>query len=562
MNARPLVAAVALLALAACGPSGPAIQEVRPSKGEQNVAADAPVRVVFNHDMDRGSVESRFSMMPAIEGCDRVSCPLVWKGRTMTLNHPLHQFAPDTHYRVSLKAGYRDAAGRAEGTDHFWDFRSEAAPSIGSVVPGDGTTGAGVDADIYLQLSRNVLVPPAQELTLTGAGDPEPVPYRVGVSPEDPRKLVISPLVLLRPRTAYTLHVGSGISDSHHNPLGTPRDVRFVTGNLALTHTLAFLVRDRGGTSASAVAILRPPAGLNAPAPSVRILHRSSQPIRAFAWSSDSTAIFVLGDDGRVARVGLDGQPGEDSGMTASAIAANPSRPEVALVSEGVLHVWRPGTDGLDIAVPQAGQVRGAPAWSGDGRRIALAVDDGRGGAVLRVVDRETLSVADIPGTAVPAGGSTLAWSFDGSALAFTTAAGEVGVYRPLAAQGSGVVKVGVLETTALAWSSDGGTLFAAGSPSPGRASLLYRAPGVPVEGQAGGFVQVSTSRAGDRQPAAPSFDRRFAFLRPAAGVPQVWIMNNDGTATTQLTFATYDADARLVTDGAEQLRWSPGNAP
>jgi len=561
VKVRPLTVALALLALVACGPSGPAIQEVRPSKGEQNVSADAPVRVVFNHEMDRASVESRFSLSPAIEGCDSVSCPLVWKGRTMTLNHAQHQFTPDTPYRVSIKAGYRDTSGRAEGNEHFWDFRSESAPSIGSVVPGDGSTGVGVDADINIRLSRNVVVPPLQELTLTGAGDPEPVAYRVGVSPEDSRVLVVSPLALLRPRTAYTLHLGTGVIDSHHNALGTARDIHFVTGGLALTHTLAFLVRDGAGQTASSVAMLRPPAGINSPAPSLRILHRSSQPIRAFAWSSDSAAIFVLGEDGRTARVPLDGQASEDSGFSATAIAANPVRPEVALVSNGVLRVWRPGPSGLDVSVGQAGQVRGVPAWSGDGRRVAVAADDGHGGNTLRVVDRETLSVSEVP-VALPSAGSTMAWTADGGALAFTTAAGEVSVYRPLAAQGSGPFKLGTLEAAALTWSSDGATLFAAGSALPGRPSLIFRAPGVPVDGQAGGFTQVATSRAGDRQPVAPSFDRRIAFLRPAAGVPQVWVMNNDGTGTTQLTFATYATDARLVTDGADQLRWSPGNTP
>jgi len=111
-----------------------------------------------------------------------------------------------------------------------------------------------------------------------------------------------------------------------------------------------------------------------------------------------------------------------------------------------------------------------------------------------------------------------------------------------------------------MTWSSDGATLFAAGSLMTDRPTLVHRAPGQPVDGQATGFTPLLASRAGDSQPVAPSFDRRVAFLRPSAGVPQLWIMNNDGTGITQLTFATYNADERLVTDGVDQPRWSPGN--
>ena len=563
MKARLSLVVLALLALAACGPDGPAIQEVSPPKGEQNVAGDAPVRIVFNHDMDRGSVASRFSVVPAIDGCDRVSCPIVWSGRAMILNHPVHQFAPDTRYRVTLKAGYRDSAGRAETSDHFWEFRTEAAPSIGAVSPADGSTGAGVDVDVTLQLSRNVLVPPALELTLTGTGDPEPVPYRIAVAPDDLRRLVLSPLSLLRPHTLYTLHVGAGVSDSHHNALGTPHAFQFTTGAVDLTRSLAFLVRDRDATTSTRVALLRPPAGLNAPAPSLRILYRSSEAIQSYGWSWDSAAIFVHGADGHLEMVPLDGTTAPtDSGFSATSMAPSPSRPEVALVAAGALHIWRPGAAPADVSVPQAGRVMSTPAWSGDGRRVALAVDDGHGGRELRVLDRETLSVSVVPGAALPAGGSVMAWSFDGSALAFTRAGGEVWVYRPLAAQGTGLVKLGTLETNAMTWSSDGGTLFAAGSQLPDRPALIHRAPGQPVDGQATGFVPLTASRGGDSQPVAPAFDRRIAFLRPAAGVPQLWIMNNDGTGITQLTFATYDAEERLVVDGAGQPRWSPGNVP
>jgi hypothetical protein len=559
--ARPALAVLLVGVLAGCGPDGPAIQEVSPAKGENNVAADAPIRVVFNHDMERASVESRLSLAPALEGCDQVACPLTWSGRALVLNHPLHPFAPDTRYRVSLRAGYRDSAGRAEGNDHFWEFHSESAPSIGTVTPGEGSTGVAVDADLSLQLSRAVLVPPVQELTLVGAGDPEPLQYRVAVAPDDSRRLVISPLALLRPRTAYTLHVGAGVSDNHHNTLGAGRDFHFTTGTADLARSLGFLVRDKAGQGASRVALLRPPAGLNSPAPSLRVLYHSDQPIASFAWSSDAARVYILGADGRVEVVPLDGTPAGDSGIVASALASSPAHPEVAYVAGGALHLWRPtAVPAGDLPVPQAGRVSGSPAWSGDGRRLAFSVDDGHGGLALRVLDRETLSVSEVGGGPLPSSGPVLAWSPDGSALAFTRAGGEVWSFRPLAAEGNGLLKLGNLEATALSWSSDGDALFAAGAAA-GKPALLYRALGQPLDGQAAGFTAFSSSRGGDSDPAAPAFDRRLAFLRPAAGAPQAWIMNNDGTGVTQLTFAGYDSDERLPADGVDQLRWSPGTS-
>lgn len=555
---------VGAVALAACGPDGPAIQEVSPNKNETNVAGDAPVRVTFNHDMDHASVESRWRLEPAIEGCDPTSCPISWKGRVFSLTHPGHQFAPSTKYRVTLRSGYRDTAGRVEGLEHFWEFTSEGAPSISSVTPGDKSTGVAVDADIVIQLTRNVLVPTPDQVTVSGAGDGGSQAYRAAIAPDDARKLVVSPLHLLRPRTLYTIHVGAGMEDLHHNPVGTPHDFTFTTGALDLTRSVAFLVRDDTEGTSSRVAELRPPPGVNAPAPSLRLLFAGTQPIASFAWASDSSLLYVLDTAGMLSVAPLDGSLATDSGVRAAAIAANPARDELAYVSAaGALHLWRRGgLPGGDVVVAQAGRVAGAPVWSGDGRRLAFVTDGGQG-PVLRVLDRETLSVSDVPGVVPSASGTVFAWSFDGSALAFTrsTSGPEVWTYRPLAAQGNGLARIGALQAQSLAWSSDGSLVFASGTAPGSSQQLLERALGQPVDGQASGFTAVRGTKSGDVQPIAPAFDRRVAFVRQAAGTPQLWIMNNDGTGVSQMTFATYDRDEKLPSSGIDQPRWSPGGS-
>jgi Tol biopolymer transport system component len=562
----PLVAALLGTMLSACSPSGPAIQEVSPAKGESNVAGDAPIRVVFNRDMDHASVESRLKIKPVIEGCDSTTCPTSWSGRAMTVKHPQHQFATGIRYEVTIAAGYRDSTGQAAGLDHFWDFTTESAPSVGSVTPADRSTGVAVDADITVQLSRSVMLPPPPELTLTASDDPEPVIYRIAIAPDDTRRLVLSPLAPLRPHTAYTLHIGAGVVDSHHNPIGTARDVRFTTGALDLTRTIAFMVRDDTGTTSSRIAELRPPAGVNAPAPSLRVLYRGDHPIQSFSWSFDSTAIYAVDDTGLMTVAPLDGSPARGTGVVATVVAANPMRDEVAYGGrQGALHILQHSATAAptDLPLPQAGQVSGFLSWSGDGRRLAFAAADGHGGYRLRVLDRETLSVSEVAGVSLEAEPKVMAWSFDGAALAFVRpgAGGhEAWTYRPLAA-GDGLLRLGAIETGSLSWSSDGGSVFAAGVAPGSEQPLLERALSQPVDGQTAGFSVIRGSQPGDSQPAAPSFDRRLAFVRQAAGRPQLWIMNNDGTGVAQLTFATYDQDERLPAYGVDAPRWSPGGA-
>ncbi|MDQ6747095.1 MAG: Ig-like domain-containing protein [Candidatus Dormibacteraeota bacterium] len=571
MSVRRASQALALLpvlllvaALPGCASSGPAIQEVSPAKGEGNVAGDAPIRVVFNRDVDRASVESRLKIQPAIEGCDHTTCPVRWNGRTMIMRHPQHQFAASTRYQVNIASGYRDSAGQVAGLDHFWDFTTEGAPRIVSVSPADRAAGVAVDADIVVQFSRSVLLPPPPELTLTAADDPEPVSYRLGIAPGDTRRLVMSPLLPLRPRLGYTVHVGPGVMDVHHNPIQTATDFHFTTGALDLSRNLAFLVRDEAGATFSRVAELRPPAGVNAPAPSLRVLYTASHPILSFAWASDSTALYVLDTTGGLIAAPLDGTPARAIAGGVVAEAANPVRDEVAYVSQaGELHLARRSAPSAvaDVAVGQAGQVRGTPAWSGDGRRVAFAAE-GPGGRQLRLLDRETLSVSDVPGVTLAGEGTVLAWSFDGTALAFTRPAvsgQEAWTYRPLAAQGGGLARLGPVETTSLSWSSDGGTVFAAGVAPGSEQPLLERAPAQPVDGQPAGFTVIKGTQPGDSQPVAPGFDRRVAFIRQAAGTAQLWIMNNDGTGVSQLTFATYSQDERLPAFGVGMPRWAPG---
>jgi hypothetical protein len=148
------------------------------------------------------------------------------------------------------------------------------------------------------------------------------------------------------------------------------------------------------------------------------------------------------------------------------------------------------------------------------------------------------------------------------SAVAFDRdLSGDIAVwaYHPLAAAGTDLVRIGSMEHASLAWSSDGSTLYAAGQTGSSAPQVLARAPAVPVDGQTGGFARLESSISGDDMPATPTFDRRVAFIRVAAHVPQLWLVNGDGSGLVQLTFEKYSQAEMLTAFGVGLPRWAPG---
>jgi hypothetical protein len=541
--------------LAGCAGSGPAIQEVLPHKGDTGVAADAEIRVTFDRPMDRASVESRVRLEPAIRGCQQ-ACAVAWEGQTMVLRHSGHELQSATHYTVRLLGGYRDATGVAATLEHAWDFTVEDAPTLRASTPAGGARGVAPDADLVLQFSRRMLFPDPGAITLEPA-----TPVRLGLDPQDQSRVVVSPLGPLTSGTGYRLVVSPQLRDATHNALGQGYTVSFTTGPLDLQRVLAVAVRDGGGVPRALVG-LRPGRAPDSPPPTPRVLYRATAAIRDYGWSFDARRLYVL--DGRGRLLALDPATGiaSDLGLSATAMAVSRARDELAYLDQQArLHLWSPA--GGDIAAPQAGTLAGAPAWSGDGRRLAVAVaapesagggGAGSGGAAgLAIVDRDTLSRYLVPGVDLAAS-PAFAWSADGFALAFVRqqpGGPEVWTYRPLDT-GTRLERVGALDARGLAWSDDGGTIFAAA------VAGIFSAASRAVGGPNAGFALVAGSLPGDANPATTPADPRVAFTRTVAGVAQLWLMNPDGSAIRQLTSADYDPADGLVPSGVDLPRWAP----
>lgn len=550
----------AVLGVSGCLPSAPAIANVSPYKGQGEVAGDAPITVTFDRPMDHQSVEERFEVRPGIPGCDRVSCPLGWTGNTVTLSHTAQPFNDDSGYRVFIHPGYKDALGRTNTVEHVWEFHTELPPALSSVTPALGATAVSPDADISLRFSRALVTPTRDQLTLhsaDGAGDA--LEYHLTTDPSNPAQLLLSPLRPLLPNTGYRLTIGDRIEDIHHNQLAKRTDVDFTTGPMNLARSLGFAVRDPKA-DATRIAMLRPPASLGAPAPGLRVLYQAAAPIRSWGWSADAAHLYTLeGETGAVMSVDLATGQAAKLSLNAVSLAPSPGVDEIAVQTpDRRLRLW--SRAGGEVAVPQAGVLMAAPSWSGDGRRLAAVVDIG-GRAGLGVIDRSTLSRFVVPDVTVAAG-SPLSWSFDGGSLAFLRDAGpgkppEVWIYRAVAADGPALSRVDALPAAALPWSSDGASLYAATAPSDPRP--LGRAPARPVAGQDPAFVPIRNTQPRDESPVSPSFDRRIAFIRAADGQPQLWLINNDGSGLTQVTFATYEPGRELPVYGVAMPEWAPG---
>jgi Tol biopolymer transport system component len=455
--------------------------------------------------------------------------------------------------------------------EHSWEFHTDTAPILQSSSPASDAKGVAPDLDITLQFSRSMQVPSQQQLKLIDAQSDiaAGVPCRVTLDPGDSSRVVVSPLRLLASRHRYRLLITSDFQDARHTDTGRAIKLSFTTGDADLTRSIAFTVLDTVGAPGQRIAILRPPASLGAPAPSIRVVYRSTDSIDDFGWAADARHLYTLeGSPTEIVRVDVADGRAEKLGIMATSIAMSSTRDEIAYVTpDRGLHLWSPplasGAPAIDIPVPDAGMQVGAPSWSGDGRRLAMTIDSPTGPA-LAVLERSTLSRFVVPGvrvaTAVAGGGPR--WSIDGNALAFervVAGGSEVWDFRPLAAPGSDLSRIGRIADAALAWSSDGATIYAAGDLEGRGARLLTRAPALPVDGQTAAFTKLLSTVAGDNMPATPSFDRRLAFIRAPAGVPQLWLINGDGSGLSQLTFEKYSVIEKLTAAGVDLPRWAPG---
>jgi len=98
--------------------TGPKIVDFGPSGAD--VALDRSVRVTFDSEMDRPSVEAAISISPSLAGT------YTWTGTTVELA-PGGGWEADTAYTVTVAGTARDVQGGTLGIDKVWSFRTVEA---------------------------------------------------------------------------------------------------------------------------------------------------------------------------------------------------------------------------------------------------------------------------------------------------------------------------------------------------------------------------------------------------------------------------------------------------
>jgi Bacterial Ig-like domain len=507
--------AVLLVGLVACGGNPPQIVDYSPERGAKEVSTATPIRITFDHDVDKQSVESRLHLVPTTTG------NLIWVSpRQLSYEHTT--LAPSTTYQVVLEAGYMDTAGNTAVLRHHWSFATEGPPGLAGSTPAEGVTGVDPAAYLALDFTRNM-----NGTSLTGAITISPqVPFSVRLDPADGRRAIIAPATLLQPSTAYVISTTTAALDQDGNQLAKAESVAFTTGSVRLLrHWVAFTTTGADGTPGA-----------------LWIVNESGFPrklfaggaVHSFSWSPEGDRLLVQGD-GETWFVFTPGQDPASLGFKATWAAALASGMGYVYINDaGALH--RMSSGGVDNVISAA--VSAASVAPG-GDRLAFVELRPQSSVIwgydVGLQARYQLSVEDAPI-------SDLSWAPAGNRIAYirqdATASLKV---RDLTGAGTTTIIATGSDIGAPAWLPDSvHVVFAAGLQTTQGISrkafvvsvvappaALTTALGLPTDPN----VTVANP--------VPSPDgHQIAFLNGS----QIWLMNADGTRPTALT--AFDAQS------------------
>jgi hypothetical protein len=542
---RGVLVVLALLAplVAACALNPPRIVSVAPGREATDVATDQAISISFDRGMNHASVEQRFGLAPALPGCSgSKNCHFAWSGNTLTYIHSHVNFDVSAAYRVSLHAGYADASGQQNGLEHSWRFITEGRPALTAVDPPDNAAAVAPDRNIVLSFSR-----PMRADSMRAAVQLSPdTPFLLRSKPGgDGSQYEIIPTAMLQPNLSYTVSVDRPL-DVHDNAIYGRVQTRFRTGALSLSRKIGYLVA-QPGQPAFAVGIVDPHADGFLLRSTPKIIYRLSpqsqleDAIVAFDWSPDAQRLVVIqaprnADSGPIQIVDLATATVIRPGINGSAVYWSQDG-TIIYLRNGLLRRFRPTTL-EDVALTDSadGRVNEPVALSPDGKSIAYSASDLLGVNHLWILNLDLRTRYRPIGLDDPA--DHPAWSPNGTKLAFRrlTAAGpELWIYDLSASGASAYRRGGPLDITGAAWLNDNSTLYVA--TGVGDSSALFRV-NIFSAGEAGGVVKVTGSKEAPNgsTPNTPVYDRRVGFVGRVDQLPQLYVMNGDGSRPQQLT--------------------------
>ena len=503
-------ALLSLSALAACGGSPPQIIDYAPERGAIDVSTAAPIHITFDHDVDKESVASRLSLLPATDGTVTWLSP-----RQLESSHPA--LRPSTVYEVVLQAGYQDLSGNAYALRHHWTFTTEAPPTVTGSTPANNETDVDPASYLSIDFTRDM-----DASTLGGAITIEPtVPFSVRLDPTDARVAVVAPATLLAPSTTYTVSVSTAGLDAHCNQLD--RDLSFVfhTGAARPLHNwVAFATTLSDGSSGG-----------------VWIVNDRGFPrqlfdgagVQSFSWSPEGTSLLIQTDAVSWATFtpSVGSTPLPFKATWAAALAAG--RGYVYIDVNGILHRW--SADAVsEIIATDVSQAAVAPG----GQRVAFVRPGASSSSTLWGYDvglRSQYELASEPGDV-----SDLSWSPAGNRLAYLRddPGGIALRVRSLAGQAA-TATVASGEIGHPTWLPDSThVVFAATITTPNglaRKAFLVNVVAPPAALTAALAIPPTPSLSVVDPVPSPD-GHQIAFVSG----DQVWMMNADGTRPTPLT--------------------------
>ena len=229
---------------------------------------------------------------------------------------------------------------------------------------------------------------------------------------------------------------------------------------------------------------------------------------------------------------GAASQPASPAASARSSLPVGATTSKIAFISEppgggycGTVYVMNPDGSGqrrlTNGGVPGCGQ-EGGPAWSPDGRRIALV-------ATSRVSTSRNVVVMKVDGSGERRlrDGAAPSWSPDGKKIAFVR-----GGLRVMNADGSGERELthnaAVSPVFAPAWAPDGRRIAFVEQRGRGRERMEIYV----VNADGSGQRPLTRNKVGDSDPVWSPDGRRIAFVSSW----QLWVMNADGSGQRRLT--------------------------
>src|SRR5438094_791282 len=360
----------------------------------------------------------------------------------------------------------------------------------------------------------------------------------------DASQYEIIPLSVLQSNQPYTVSIDRPL-DAHDNALDRRVQIHFRTGALSLSRKVGYLVGQRE-QPAFAVGIVDPHADSFLARASPTIVYRLSgqsqqSAILSFDWAPEGRRLALVqasrnAGSGAILIVDVSSGAVVSPGISGSQVYWSVDG-TIVYLKDGGLRRFRPSTlNDVALTDPADGRVAGPVALSPDGRSVAYSTVDALGLNHLWIMNLDLRSRYRPAGLDDPA--DRPAWSPNGTKLAFRriTAGGpELWIYDLSASGASAYRRGGPLDITAAAWLSDNSTLFAA--TGVGETATLYRV-NIFSAGEAGGVVKVTGGKEAPNgsTPNTPAYDRRVSFTGQVGDLPQIFVMNGDGSRPQQLT--------------------------